>query len=67
MTVMTDTSDLQKNYITVTEAAAIGGVSERTLWRYISCGEPGVPRPVRIAGRVLFERFAVERWAKGRS
>lgn len=67
MTVMTDTPNPLKSYITVTEAAAIGQVSERTFWRYIRRCDPSVPLAVRIRGRLYFERLAVERWAKGRA
>lgn len=61
---MTDTPAPLRGYITITEAAAIMQVSERTLWRYLRRYERRLPRPVRVRGRLYFERSAVETWAR---
>lgn len=67
MTVMTDSKAPLNGFITATEAAAIIRVSERTLWRYLGRESLMMPRPVRLRGRVYFDRSAVECWARGRA
>jgi excisionase family DNA binding protein len=42
------------------EAARLTGISTRSIGRLVSCGK--FPSPVRLGGRVLWNRRALERW-----
>ena len=42
------------------QAARLTGTSARSVDRLVSCG--GSPPPVRLGGRVLWNRNALERW-----
>ena len=59
MSDMTDTNKLC-DLLSVTEAAARLGRSERTLWRLIKAPPPDFPRPIRHGGRVYLERATIE-------
>ena len=42
------------------EAARMTGISARSLDRFVSCGK--FLAPVRLGGRVLWDRLALEKW-----
>jgi len=42
------------------QAARLTGISARSVDRLVSCGR--FPPPVRLGGRVLWDRKALERW-----
>ena len=54
----------QPVFMNAGELANTLGVSERTIWRMLSCGK--IIEPVRIGGSTKWHRTQVENWiAKG--
>ena len=43
-------------------ARLLGGVGERTVWRWADSGR--MPRPLRVGGRRLWRRHEIQRWVE---